>query len=91
MEEQRRLFKIIKSGISNNQRLSDIVEALLNINQNAAYRRIRGETELTFSELLKISSKFNLSIDEILHYKSTSVALFHYNPLKISDQESYFN
>ena len=91
MEEQRHLFEIIKSGIPESQRLSDIVETLLNIGQNAAYRRIRGETELTFSELRKISSKFNLSIDEILNYRKTTGALFHYNPLKISDQESYFN
>ena len=91
MEEQKRLFEIIKSGLSGKQRLSDVVEELLGVHSNSAYRRIRGETELTFSELQKICTRFNLSMDEILNYRSGSGALFHYNPLRYSNQESYIS
>ena len=91
MEKQKRLFKIIKSGISGNQRLSDVLEEVLGMSSNSVYRRIRGETELSFSELLKICTRFNLSIDEVLNYRSDSGALFHYNPLRYSDQESYIS
>ena len=58
---------------------------------NSIYRRIRGEKELTFSELQKLTDRFNLSIDGVLNRRSTSGALFHYNPLKISDQQSYIS
>ena len=91
MEAQKRLFKIIQSGIPDNQRLSDMVEELLGVCSNSAYRRIRGETELTFSELQKICNRFNLSMDEILNYKSGTGALFHFNPLQYSEQESYIS
>ena len=91
MEEQKHLFTIIKTGISDNQRLADVVEEILGKSSNSVYRRIRGETELSFSELLKICNHFNLSIDEIMNYRSGSGALFHYNPLRYSDQESYIS
>jgi len=89
MEEQVRLFEMIKEKISNRQRLSDVIEELLGVSSDSAYRRIRGETELTFSELKKISGKFNLSMDEILNYKSNQGALFHYDPLNIMDIDNY--
>ena len=91
MEAQKHLFEMIGSRISGNQRLSNVVEELLGIHSNSAYRRIRGEKELTFTELQKISNRFNLSIDDVLNRRSTSGALFHYNPLKLSDRESYIS
>jgi len=89
MEEQIRLFEAIKRKISDRQRLADVIEELLGISSDSAYRRIRGETELTFSELKKICDKFNLSLDEILNYKSTQGAVFHYDSVHLMDNEIY--
>lgn len=91
MEEQRYLFEILKSRISKRQRLSDVVEELLSLSADSAYRRIRGETELSLSELKKICDKFNLSMDEILSYKSRQGVLFRYIPINLCDQESYIS
>jgi len=91
MDAQKHLFEIVSSRISDRQRLSDVIEDLLGVHSNSAYRRIRGDTELTFSEIQKICNKFNLSIDELLNHRSTSGAVFHYNPLKLSDQDSYIS
>jgi len=38
MEAQKRLFEIVNSKISNQYRLSDIVEELLGVSANSAYR-----------------------------------------------------
>ncbi|MDR2039182.1 MAG: helix-turn-helix domain-containing protein [Bacteroidales bacterium] len=89
MKEQKRLFEIVKSKISGQYRLADIIEDLLGVSSDSAYRRIRGEKELSFSELKKICEKFNLSMDEILNYNSNQGALFHYIPVNLENQESY--
>ena len=86
MEDQIRLFEIIKSKIPKHQRLADVIEELLGVGSDSAYRRIRGSTELSFSELKKICSTFNLSIDEMLNYNSSKSALFHYTPVDYSIQ-----
>jgi len=91
MEGQKHLFEIVKSKISNQLRLADEIEGLLGVSSDSAYRRIRGEKELSFSELQKICRKYNLSMDEILNYKSNHGALFHFGPVVLSDQESYVN
>jgi len=91
MREQIRLFEVIKDKVCSRQRLADVIEELLGISSDSAYRRIRGETELTFSELKKICEKFNLSLDEILNYKSNQGALFHYDPVDIMDADVYLN
>jgi len=89
MEEQIRIFELIKQKISSRQRLSDVIEELLGVSSDSAYRRIRGETELTFSELKKICRKFNLSMDEVMNYKSHQGALFHYDPINLLDIDDY--
>ena len=91
MEAQKRLFKIIKSKIPDQNKLADFIEELLGISSDSAYRRIRGEKELSFSELQKICGKLNLSMDDILSYKSNQSALFHYSSVDFSDPESYIN
>jgi len=91
MEEQILLFEMIKHKISDRQRLADVIEELLGVSSDSAYRRMRGETELTFSELKKICDKFNLSMDEILNYKSNQGALFRYDPMNLMDPNVYVN
>jgi len=80
MEGQKRLFEILKSQIKNYQ-LVDVVSELLDISDDAAYRRIRGVTELSYSELMKIARTYNLSIDTILGidspYRSLPFQLFN--------------
>ena len=58
MIDQKRLFEIVKSKISVQLRLVDVIEDLLGVGSDSAYRRIRGETELTFSEIQKICAQF---------------------------------
>jgi len=90
MDEQKRLFEIIRSKLVDQQRLSETVAKMLGITQNSTYRRIRCEQELTFTEFQTLCRNFGVSMDEIAYYKSNQGALFHYMP-DITDQESYIN
>lgn len=71
--------------------MTDVLEELLDISNDTAYKRINAERDFSFSELIKVCRKYNVSLDEIVHKKSNQGALFHYDPIIISDQESCIN
>ena len=89
MEEQKYFFEILKTRISDKYRFVNIVEELLGMSTDSVYRRIRGEKELSFSELHTLCKKFNISLDEVFSYQSGQSAMFRYMPVNLSDQESY--
>ena len=88
MEIQKILFETVRNKINPNIRLVDAIGDILNIGYDSTYRRLRGEKELTISELVKLCSHFNLSVDAILHHESNN-ALFKYSRLDLSDMDNY--
>lgn len=90
MEIQKLFFGIVKNKLSPTLRLADVVGEILNIGSDSAYRRIRGETELTLSELTKLCHHFNISVDSIIHYQSDNI-LFQYKPLDMLDMNNYYS
>jgi len=66
MELQKSLFQHVKGQLSSQLSLVDEVAELLQISNDSAYRRIRGEKELTFSELGILSKHFRFSVDTFL-------------------------
>jgi len=88
MEIQKKIFEIAKSEINPNLRLIDVVCEILGIGLDAAYRRLNGKKELSLSELMKICSHFNISIDTILNYESDNV-LFRYYRLDLNNPDNY--
>jgi len=92
MDKQKLVFEIIKTKLRDNQRISVVIGELLGIGADSAYRRIRGETELTFSELVKICDKFQISLNEILDFTSNKGVLFHYYPIDLlGEHNDYVN
>ncbi|MDR1335225.1 MAG: hypothetical protein LBK22_00160 [Tannerella sp.] len=69
-------------------RLVDVIEESLKVSTDSAYRRIRGDKELTFSELQKLCHTFQLSMDELLNCGSEQSALFRYTSIQ-ADRSSY--
>lgn len=63
----------------------DEVAELLSVSTDSAYRRIRGETALTFEEAKKLSNKFAVSIDSLFADTEGNVS-FKFNAI---DPESY--
>jgi hypothetical protein len=70
---QALLFQYIKSSLPAHISLVDQVADLLNISTDSAYRRIRGEKEISLSELKALSDHFKISVDQVLQLKNDLV------------------
>lgn len=82
------LFNIIRKKLPAHLRLADTIGDLLGIGSDSSYRRIRGEKELTLSELVKLCNHFNISVDSIIGDLNNNV-IFKYNPLDLTDLNNY--
>lgn len=70
---QQLFFQHIKSALAPHLSLVDEVSGILNISNDSAYRRIRGEKPISFEEIQKLSSYFKVSLDQILHLQSDAL------------------
>lgn len=61
----------------------DELEKLLDISKDSAYRRMRGDTLLTFNEIRKISQHFGASLDTFFNLSKDTV-LFHKRMLNVN-------
>ena len=61
-----------------NKNLAPVLSELLGINPDAAYRRMRCTTELSFNEIQKICIHFNISFDSVINYRGRLVP-FQFN------------
>jgi len=73
MEIQNLLFDQIRERLPEHISLVDELSALLGISADSAYRRIRGEKQLSVSELFEISRHFDISIDALFSLKNDHV------------------
>lgn len=78
---QQAFFQQIRSRLPQHVSLVDEVEEVLSISSDSAYRRIRGEKELSFGEMYKLSRHFGISADEALQTATSNEISFRYNPL----------
>lgn len=67
------LFQYIKSMVPANISLVDEIAEVLEISNDSAYRRIRGEKQISFEEIQRLSNRFKISIDHILNLKNDSM------------------
>ncbi|MDD1443871.1 hypothetical protein MEO93_26700 [Dolichospermum sp. ST_sed3] len=80
---QELLFKAIKDGLPPNLSLVHEISELLGLSYDSAYRRLRGEKELTLDEVKLLCLHYRVSIDTLINMKSNNVV---FNSLIISDQ-----
>lgn len=71
-EIQVQFFDWLKANSEADQ-LVPTLEDLLCTSRDSVYRRMRGETLLTFNEISKISKHFNISVDRYLNLTSETV------------------
>jgi plasmid maintenance system antidote protein VapI len=71
-----RFKQVLPQGIGLAEEMADILE----VSTDSAYRRIRGETELTIEEIFKIVKKYAISIDEVFSNRGDTVT-FAYTKL----------
>jgi BetR domain len=69
---QQSLFLHIKTLMPPHMSMVDEVASLLNISNDSAYRRIRGEKPITLDEVQVLAAHFKFSLDQFLHLESDS-------------------
>ncbi|WP_336514654.1 helix-turn-helix domain-containing protein [Pollutibacter soli] len=67
---QQLLFDTIKSRYPANKSLVSELATILNISQDSAYRRMRGEKTITLEEVQSVCVRFGISVDQLMHQKS---------------------
>ena len=84
-EIQHSIFQQIKESIPSSHSFINEIAELLSISYDSAYRRVRGDKELTIEDLYKLATRYNLSIDSIFNVQSRNVT-FNCVPL---DSETF--
>ncbi len=84
------LFQLIKNKIAGTDSIGNALSDVLSISQDAAYRRLRGETALTIQEIKKLCITHDISFDALIELQKGKV-VFAYPPLDTFDfsLESY--
>ena len=72
-ETQQLFFNHIKSKLPLHLSFVDEVAELLNISNDSAYRRIRGEKTIGLDEIQVLCNKYQISLDQLLHIHSNAV------------------
>lgn len=61
----------------------DMLTEIIPMSKEAAYRRLRGQIDFSFSEIMKIAQKLNISLDDL--FKTTSNQFFKVNVINIKE------
>ena len=69
---QQIFFQHIKANLASHLSLVDEVADILNISNDSAYRRIRGEKPLSFEEISVLCARYKISLDQLFHLKNDS-------------------
>ena len=70
---QLRLIRMIRDQLPDHVSMVDEIADLLELSNDSAYRRIRGEKPLSLHELQKLAVKFQISLDDLIGNPNNSV------------------
>lgn len=90
MDVQILLFEIVRSKIEKDFSVVETVSDVLNINIDAAYRRLRGKTRLTIDEVAKLCTHFDISLNHALQLKVSDDTVFDYQSADLTNIEEYY-
>jgi len=75
-ELQLQFFQQIKNRIPAHVSLVDEIAELLNISTDSAYRRIRGDKQISLQEVQLISRHYKISLDQLMGLESNSITFY---------------
>jgi hypothetical protein len=81
LSHQEKFIGILKAQVPKNISLADEIASLLDISLDSAYRRLRGETELTLDETISLCHHFNVPFENLNQEVDTAVT-FRFNRLE---------
>jgi hypothetical protein len=76
---QDKLIELIKTAIPDHLKLADEIAETLNMSNDSAYRRIRGETALNIDEIAAICRQFSISFDSLIAVQDGGLVSFTYS------------
>ena len=76
-EKQKSFLEKIKYLLPSNISYVDALADMLQLSTDSVYRRIRGETSMTFDELVKVCQHYGLSFDSLIDCDSAAVTFNH--------------
>jgi len=79
-QKQQIFFTKLKSIVPSNISFVELIAEILDLSIDSVYRRIRGETALTFEETIKLCENFHISIDALFDFSHNTVT-FNYTPI----------
>jgi hypothetical protein len=79
---QQRLLGLIHDQIPDKFSYVDELSELLHISSDSVYRRLRGETLLSITEIQDLCLHYNISFDSVCGLENTGLVLFQYEPVK---------
>ena len=88
LDAQQQFFHHLKGKLPGHISFVDEIAEFLNISNDSAYRRIRGEKSVSFEELQKLCSHYKISMDSFLHLQDGS---FIFNGILKSNSENSFD
>ena len=86
-EIQKLLFDTIRQRVSQHISLVHEIAELLGISYDSAYRRLRGDKELSIGEIEILSNKYQVSIDALFSHNISDVL---FRPIILKDQDDEF-
>lgn len=89
MEKQQLFLEKLRYILPANISYVDSLSEILQLSPDSVYRRIRGETSLTFDEVVKLCGHFRLSFDSLVECEEAAVT-FNYNQI-YPEVESFKN
>ena len=84
------VIKKIRENIPEGINLTNYLSDLLNIGRESVYRRIRGEINFTFEEVVIISQNMGFSIDNLIGIKKDANALYNIHMLQRMDYSDIY-
>ena len=72
-EMQQQIFAAIKRKLKGDESVADELARLLGISTDSAYRRMRGEKPVTFEELYKIATHYQISLDQLMNIHNGAI------------------
>lgn len=72
-ELQQQLFQFIKTKLPPEASVADEITKLLGISSDSAYRRMRGEKQITFEELYTLALNYKISLDQLMNIQTGSI------------------
>lgn len=85
------IISVLKQKTPPGENAVDLLTDIIPMSKEAAYRRLRGEIQLTLAEAARICQRLNISLDHLIEIKNKNSVSFRISPMFSSDFTDRYN